>query len=365
VRSHRAAYARRLAAASSIPSCVSRGRAISSDVIFQWSADVPLLEVSDLVQHFPISGTRKLVQAVNGVSLSVDTGETLALVGESGSGKTTVGRCVLGLIKPTGGLISFKGRPMGGRRTVRSPELRGRMQLVFQEPAESLDPRCLVGDTIGEPLRALGASRADRTAAVRLATQRVGLPEHMLDDYPGELSMGLQQRVGIARAIVSTPELIILDEPTSALDPLGRIDVRTIVRTAAARGAAVFLNSHLLSEVEQVCDRVGIIDHGRVVASGSLDDVLGQSETQVRVTGLKPSDLAAIEPFGPPTLDEDRLSVRPMDANRTHELVAQLVRMGAQVHDVRSGRGSLEQRFLELVARDRPPEGTPSAARLR
>jgi ABC-2 type transport system ATP-binding protein len=133
----------------------------------------------------------------------------------------------------------------------------------------------------------------------------------------------------------------------------------------AARGAAVFLNSHLLSEVEQVCDRVAIIDHGRVVASGALDDVLGQSETQIRVSGLKTDDLAAIAFFGAPTLVDDLLSIRPMPENRVHELVALLVKMGVQVHEVHSGRGSLEQRFLELIARDRAPLGTPSAERIR
>jgi ABC-2 type transport system ATP-binding protein len=175
----------------------------------------------------------------------------------------------------------------------------------------------------------------------------------------------MQQRLGIGAALLGEPALIILDEPTSALDPVGRVDVRGIVRAASDRGAAVFLNSHLLSEVEQVCDRVAILDHGRVVASGELDDVLGRAETLIRVTGLSATDLAAIEPFGPPTLDGDMLAIRPMDAERVPELVAQLVSMGAKVHEVRSGRSSLEQRFLALVARDRPPAGTPSAQRLR
>ena len=108
-----------------------------------------------------------------------------------------------------------------------------------------------------------------------------------------------------------------------------------------------------------MCDRVAIIDHGRVVASGELDDVLGQAETQVRVTGISASDLPAIERFGPPTLDGDLLQIRPMDADGVPDLVATLVSMGARIHEVRSGRGSLEQRFLALVARDRPPAGTP------
>ena len=127
----------------------------------------------------------------------------------------------------------------------------------------------------------------------------------------------------------------------------------------------MFLNPHLLSEVEQVCDRVAIIDHGRVVALGDLDDVLGVAETTVRVTGVSPDDLPAFERFGPPMLDGDLLRVRPMDAADVPDLVATLVGMGAKVHEVRSGRTSLEQRFLSLVAQDRPPAGAPSAQRLR
>lgn len=233
-----------------------------------------LLEVRDLVQHFPISGSRKVVQAVNGVGLSLEAGETLALVGESGSGKTTIGRCVLGLIRPTSGVISFKGEPMGGRRTVRSPALRGRMQLVFQEPAESLDPRSIIGQTIGEPLRALGMSRADREAAVRVAIRRVGLPEHLLDGYPGELSMGLQQRIGIARAIVSTPELIVLDEPTSALDPSARAEIiDLLIRLQKELGTAYLFISHDLSTVRYVSRRVAVLYLGSIIEEGPAADL--------------------------------------------------------------------------------------------
>ena len=176
----------------------------------------------------------------------------------------------------------------------------------------------------------------------------------------------MQQRLGLGTALLGEPALIVLDEPTSALDPVGRVDVRGIVRAAADRGAAVFLNSHLLSEVEQVCDRVAIIDHGRVVASGDLDDVLGQAETQVRVTGHQRR----------PTCRRSSASGRRRSTatccrsgrwtpDGVPDLVATLVSMGARIHEVRSGRGSLEQRFLALVARDRPPAGTPSAERLR
>jgi ABC-2 type transport system ATP-binding protein len=134
--------------------------------------------------------------------------------------------------------------------------------------------------------------------------------------------------------------------------------VRHIVRAAAARGAAVFLNSHLLSEDEQVCDRVAIVDHGRVVASGALDDVLGQSETQVVLTGITATDLPAFARFGAASLDHDRLSIRPMDEDQVPELVNLLVSMGGRIREVRSGRSSLEQRFVELVSRDRSIAGT-------
>lgn len=175
----------------------------------------------------------------------------------------------------------------------------------------------------------------------------------------------MQQRLGLGTALLGEPALVVLDEPTSALDPVGRVDVRGIVRAAADRGAAVFLNSHLLSEVEQVCDRLAIIDHGRVVASGNLDDVLGLEETQVRVTGVSELDLPAFERFGTPALAGEVLAIRPMSPASVPDLVATLVAMGARIHEVRSGRMSLEQRFLDLVARDRPPAGTPSAQRLR
>jgi ABC-2 type transport system ATP-binding protein len=314
------------------------------------SLDVPAIEVTDLRKRY------RTVEALAGLTMTVGRGEVFGFLGPNGAGKTTTVKLLLGLARPTGGSGKVLDAPLGDLQTRRKigylPEL-----FRYQPWLKAREVLNLHADLMGLP-------GPQRGKALDEVLELVGLTDRA-NDLVGRFSKGMQQRLGLGVALLGEPALVILDEPTSALDPLGRIDVRTIIRTAAARGAAVFLNSHLLSEVEQVCDRVGIIDHGRVVASGSLDDVLGQSETQVRVTGLKASDLAAIEPFGPPALDGDRLSVRPMDAGRTHELVAQLVRMGAQVHDVRSGRSSLEQRFLELVARDRPPEGTPSAARLR
>ncbi len=236
-----------------------------------------ILTVENLVKKFPIAGSRSVVRAVNDVSFELEQGETLALVGESGSGKTTIGRCVLGLIKPTGGRISFRGLEMGGARTVRSAEVRGKLQLVFQEPAESLNPRLKLAEIIGEPLRALGVNRADCDKRVRLAAERVGLSEPLLDHYRAEVSMGLQQRVGIARAIISEPEIVVLDEPTSALDPTARaeiIDLLTQVQNAL--GTAYLFISHDLSSVRHISHRVAVLYLGMIVEQGPAAKLFAQ-----------------------------------------------------------------------------------------
>jgi oligopeptide/dipeptide ABC transporter ATP-binding protein len=225
-----------------------------------------LLEVNDLRMRFPLVGSRKVVQAVNDVSLTLEKGKTLSLVGESGSGKTTIGRCVLGLIQPSSGTVTFAGQQMGKNCSVRSPSLRGRLQLVFQEPAESLDPRIRVGQSIAEPLRVLKMNRADRDKRVLEVTRRVGLSEATLHRFPGELSAGQQQRVGIGRAIVTRPELIVLDEPTSALDPTARSEIiDLLVRLQDELETAYLFISHDLSTVRYLSHRVAVLYLGMVV----------------------------------------------------------------------------------------------------
>jgi oligopeptide/dipeptide ABC transporter ATP-binding protein len=236
-----------------------------------------LLEVQDLVQHFPIAGSKSVVRAVNEVSFSLEKSETLALVGESGSGKTTIGRCVLGLIQPTGGSIRYRGIDLGGRRTVRSPELRGKLQLVFQEPAESLNPRLRVFEQIDEPLRALKVSRADREKKTREAARRVGLSETLLDRYPAEISMGLQQRVGVARAMISEPEVVVLDEPTSALDPTARAEIiDLLIRIQRELGTAYLFISHDLSAVRHISHRIAVLYLGKIVEQGPSATLFAQ-----------------------------------------------------------------------------------------
>jgi ABC-2 type transport system ATP-binding protein len=314
------------------------------------SLDLPAIEVTDLRKRYG------QVDALAGLTMTVGRGEVFGFLGPNGAGKTTTVKLLLGLARPTGGSGKVLGAPIGDLATRRKvgylPEL-----FRYQPWMKAREVLALHGELAGIP-------RARRRAAVDEALGMVGLSDRA-GDIVGRFSKGMQQRLGLGAALIGEPALIVLDEPTSALDPVGRVDVRGIVKSAAARGAAVFLNSHLLSEVEQVCDRVAIIDHGRVVASGDLDDVLGQAETQVRVDGVSPADLPAFERFGTPMLDGDKLTIRPMDADRVPDLVATLVGMGAKVYEVHAGRSSLERRFLDLVARDRPPAGTPSALRLR
>jgi ABC-2 type transport system ATP-binding protein len=314
------------------------------------SLEIPAIETTELRKSYG------QVEALAGLSMTVGRGEVFGFLGPNGAGKTTTVKLLLGLARPTAGTAKVLGAPMGDLATRRKigylPEL-----FRYQQWLKAREVLTLHAELIGLP-------RGRRGAAADEALGIVGLADRA-SDIVGRFSKGMQQRLGLATALLGEPSLIVLDEPTSALDPVGRVDVRAIVRAAADRGAAVFLNSHLLSEVEQVCDRVAIIDHGRVVALGDLDDVLGVAETQVRVTGIRAGDLAAFEQFGPPTLEGDLLRIRPMDAREVPDLVTMLVSMGASIHEVRSGRTSLEQRFLALVAQDRPPAGTPSAQRLR
>jgi ABC-2 type transport system ATP-binding protein len=314
------------------------------------SLDMPAIEVTDLRKRYG------QVDALAGLTMTVGRGEVFGFLGPNGAGKTTTVKLLLGLARPTGGTGKVLGAPIGDLATRRKigylPEL-----FRYQPWLKAREVLTLHSELIGLP-------RARRKAAADEVLGIVGLADRA-GDAVGKFSKGMQQRLGLGTALLGEPALIVLDEPTSALDPVGRVDVRGIVRAAADRGAAVFLNSHLLSEVEQVCDRVAILDHGRVVASGDLDDVLGQAETQVRVGGLSATDLPAFERFGAATIEGDRLTIRPMAAERVPELVSTLVAMGAKVYEVHAGRSSLERRFLDLVARDRSLPGTPSAQRLR
>ncbi len=232
-----------------------------------------LLSIDALFKRFPIAGSKDVVQAINGVSLDIRPGETLGLVGESGSGKTTVGRCVVGLLQPSAGTIRFRDIDLARRRQ-HQQELAGKIQFVFQEPNESLDPRMKIGQSISEPLLPLKLDRSVRQKKTLEAIRLVRLNPDLLDAYPSELSAGQQQRVGIARAMVTQPELVVLDEPTSALDPSARAEVIDLLqRIQAERNTAYLFISHDLSTVRFISHRVAVMYLGMIVETGDAATV--------------------------------------------------------------------------------------------
>jgi oligopeptide/dipeptide ABC transporter ATP-binding protein len=237
-----------------------------------------VLTIDNLYKRFPIAGSKQVVQAINGVSLTVEPGETLGLVGESGSGKTTVGRCIVGLIEPTAGTIRFRGTDLAQRQQHKA-KLAGKIQLVFQEPNESLDPRMKIGDTISEPLLPLKLDRETRRRRTADALRLVRLNPDLLDAYPSELSSGQQQRVGIARAMVTEPELVVLDEPTSALDPTARAEIIDLLRRIQSeRNTAYLFISHDLSTVRFISHRVAVMYLGMIVEQGSAETVFNRPQ---------------------------------------------------------------------------------------
>ncbi|SFD16396.1 ABC transporter ATP-binding protein [Streptomyces aidingensis] len=240
----------------------------------------PLLKVTDLVVNFPIRGSgllRRLVgqvQAVSGVSLSVDSGQTLGVVGESGCGKSTTGRAILQLIQPTAGSVRFDGQEITGLDRRAMQRVRRNAGMVFQDPMASLNPKLPVNDIVAEPLKVQGRWRDGGKARVAELLRMVGLgPEHG-NRYPHEFSGGQRQRIGIARALALEPKLLVLDEPVSALDVSVQAGVVNLLEDLQDKlGLAYFFIAHDLSVVRHISDRVAVMYLGKVVETGSHDDV--------------------------------------------------------------------------------------------
>jgi ABC-2 type transport system ATP-binding protein len=314
-----------------------------ADVIEQTAAAAPAPGAAagtPAIQTVNLSKRFGHTVALAGLSMTVPRGEVFGFLGPNGAGKTTSVKLLLGLLKPTSGEAWLLGRPIGDLQTRRRigylPEL-FRYQ-GWLSAHEVLALHCELA-----PL-----PRASWKDEITSALETVGLTERAKDRV-STFSKGMQQRLGLAAALVGEPELVFLDEPTSALDPVGRHDVREIIRGLASRGTAVFLNSHLLSEVEQVCDRVAVVDHGRVIASGTMDELLSGTAVKVRVSGLGDADKAKLASFGNIDDEGDHLTFTNLKPDRVPELVAAIVALGGQVYEVAPRHQTLEDRFLQLL----------------
>lgn len=241
----------------------------------------PLLEVQNLKTHFPVKRgilqrTVDYVRAVDDVSFSVAPGQTLGLVGESGCGKTTVGRTVLRLISATSGKVIFDGKSVFDQSAVDMRKLRREMQIIFQDPGGSLNPRMRVGGIVGEPLVVHGMAKGDELRhRVESLLERCGLWKQAADRYPHEFSGGQRQRIGIARALAVEPRLIVCDEPTSALDVSIQSQILNLLDELQEEFHLSYLFiSHDMAVIHHVCDKIAVMFNGKIVEIGDRDSVI-------------------------------------------------------------------------------------------
>lgn len=298
-------------------------------------ADIPAVHTVELAKHYGNT------VALASLSMTVSRGEVFGFLGPNGAGKTTAVKLLVGLSRPTAGEAWVLGASIGDVPTRLQigylPEL-----FRYQDwltGREVLDLHCKLAKT----------PREDRRAEVAHALEIAGL-EGRGDDRVGTYSKGMQQRLGLGAALLGRPEVVFLDEPTSALDPVGRHDVRMIIRNLKERGATVFLNSHLLSEVEQVCDRVAVVDQGRVIALGTLDELRGAAKAvRIRAGGLDQSILEAASSFGEAAIEGDSIIIRGLQDDAVPLVISRLVQLGARIYAVQPSGGTLEDSFLNLM----------------
>ena len=297
----------------------------------------PAIETQELRKHFGRT------VALAGLTMTVPRGEVFGFLGPNGAGKTTAVKLLLGLTRPSAGQGRVLGAPLGDvatrRRVGYLPELfryqgwmTAREVLALHCELARL-PRSIWPKEIAEALELVGlADRADGRS----------------ETY----SKGMQQRLGIGVALLGQPELVVLDEPTSALDPVGRQDVRRIIGSLRGRGTTVFLNSHMLTEVERVCDRVAIVDRGGVVAELSMAELTQERGVRLRVTAPDGAALEVAARYGPTRVEGEWLAIDGIADADVPALVRQLVANGAAIHAVVPTRQSLEDRFMALLGAD-------------
>jgi len=304
---------------------------------------VAALQLENLKKTFKIGFRRKVVEAVRGVSLAVEPGEVFGFLGPNGAGKTTSIKMIMGLIRPTEGNATIFGRP------ITDPTVRRRVGFLPEQPYfyDYLKPRELLRFMGG--LQGLSGAALDKQ--VDELIEMVGL-DHARERTLRKFSKGMLQRAGIAQAFLGDPDLVILDEPLSGLDPIGRKEMKDVLTQAKARGKTLFFSSHILSDIEMICDRVAIIDKGRIVRTGVTRDLVeeGASEVEIQASSDREDLEAALGGLGRiaervgPTV---RLTAPHADGPR---LVAKLVELGAEVRSVNTRTATLEDVFIRAAS---------------
>ncbi len=276
--------------------------------------------------------------AVNDVSLTVRRGEVYGFLGPNGAGKTTTLRMLLGLVRPTRGSATVLGAPPG------DPAAVGRMGALVEGPG--FYPYLSGRDN----LRVMARYQGIPAAAVDRALERVDLTDRSGDAFR-TYSLGMKQRLGVASALLGAPELLVLDEPTNGLDPAGMADMRRLIVELARQGQTVLLSSHLLGEVQEICDRVGVIARGRLLAESTVADLRGASSVFVRAEPVDRTLATAMQVAGDDAvrLQGDGVQL-DLEAARVPELARELVASGADIHEIRPSERSLEDVFFELTS---------------
>lgn len=298
--------------------------------------------------HAPVIETRQLRKvfgrkvAVDSLTLEVRRGEVFGFLGPNGAGKTTAIKMLMGLVHPTSGSASILGKPVG--------DVKVRERIGFLPEHFRFHDWLRADEFLDWHGELYGMSPEVRAKRIPEVLSLVGLTNESKQRLR-TFSKGMQQRIGIAQALLNDPEIVFLDEPTSALDPLGRRDVRDLIKRLRAQGVTVFLNSHLLSEVEMVCDRVVIIDHGRVIRQGTLTELLtSQFEIDVRVANLTPAMVEAVRPLTVSLATYgDVLRVAVRDNGAIPEVAETIIRNGGKLYELTPRRSSLEDLFVRAI----------------
>jgi len=300
---------------------------------------VPAIETNELRKEFGDNA------AVKSLTLQIQQGEVFGFLGPNGAGKTTSIKMLVGLITPTSGRASLLGAPLGDRTT------RARIGFLpehfrFQDWLTAREFLTLHGQLFG-------MQRSRLSARVDELLERVGL-DGFRDRHLSTFSKGMLQRIGLAQALINQPALVFLDEPTSGLDPVGRILVRDIIRELRLQGTCVFLNSHLLSEIEVTCDRVAFISHGEVIRLLELASLnTGQINAVLRVKGVSPETISGLSTWGEQVhLEGDTLTLVIQNETALPEINRYLVEHGAAVYEISPKRISLEELFIETVGKE-------------